>query len=344
MARHSPVIFESGPISSPVGTKNSFFWKDIEGLPDSRSPGRPWPELQTPLGLNYAGEDVHVMEKQIEWAADYGLDFFAFDWYWKGDVPDLNHAITAFLKAGNRNRMQFCLMWANHTPVPTTMKQFTKMVNFWVQNYFFNPQMMSMEGKPIVIIFSPEQLRSSAHKLGKNTKDILNLAREMAVKAGLPGIYFIATTYAKSSWVNEELPQEGYDALTAYNYHSSGFIGEFSTKVPASNNYSELFSGYKSQWEWILQNSNLPYIVPMTAGWDSRPWGSDTPHDRSDSTPESFRQMLLAGRDEMERYPEKTMRMGIIYAWNEFGEGGYIAPTKKWGFQYLQAVKDVFGP
>jgi len=41
--------------------------------------------------------------------------------------------------------------------------------------------------------------------------------------------------------------------------------------------------------------------------------------------------------------PEQTMRMGIINSWNEFGEGGYIEPTKKWRFQYLQAIKDVFG-
>jgi sialate O-acetylesterase len=33
-----------------------------------------------------------------------------------------------------------------------------------------------------------------------------------------------------------------------------------------------------------------------------------------------------------------------LYAWNEFGEGGFLAPTNERGHSMLQAVKDVFGP
>jgi hypothetical protein len=32
----------------------------------------------------------------------------------------------------------------------------------------------------------------------------------------------------------------------------------------------------------------------------------------------------------------------MIEAWNEFGEGSYIEPTKKWGFGYLEAIKKAF--
>ena len=32
-----------------------------------------------------------------------------------------------------------------------------------------------------------------------------------------------------------------------------------------------------------------------------------------------------------------------IYAWNEFGEGGIVAPTKGRGHMMLQCIKDVFG-
>jgi hypothetical protein len=32
-----------------------------------------------------------------------------------------------------------------------------------------------------------------------------------------------------------------------------------------------------------------------------------------------------------------------IYAWNEFGEGGFVAPTKGEGAMKLQAIEEVFG-
>ncbi len=32
-----------------------------------------------------------------------------------------------------------------------------------------------------------------------------------------------------------------------------------------------------------------------------------------------------------------------IYAWNEFGEGGFVAPTKGEGYMKLKAIQEVFG-
>lgn len=328
----------------PGWHSQSDYWRDLQGLPGSRSPGRPWPELEPLQGFGYAEESVAVMEKQVDWAAGYGLDYFAFDWYWEGSSPSLTHAIDAYQKAPNRTKLGYCLLWANHSAVPSSQEQFTAMVDYWLGNYFKDPQYLRIDGKPVVIVFSPQRLRDNARGFGSETGTLFRLAREKAAKAGLPGIYFIGHTPANSYWVKGYLPDQGYDALTAYNYHAAGFGGEFRGDERAAVNYQELLEGYRSQWSWILANAKLPYVVPMTSGWDKRPWGSKTPHDNCRSTPDSFRQMLEAGKATMDRHPEQTRRMGIIYAWNEFGEGGYIEPTKKWGFQYLQAVKDVFGP
>lgn len=46
----------------------------------------------------------------------------------------------------------------------------------------------------------------------------------------------------------------------------------------------------------------------------------------------------------MEKNPEKTTREKImlIYAWNEYGEGGYIAPTKgDRDGNYLKVIKSI---
>ena len=41
--------------------------------------------------------------------------------------------------------------------------------------------------------------------------------------------------------------------------------------------------------------------------------------------------------------PEKTLRMGVICCWNEYGEGSFIEPTKRMGKELLERVRAVFG-
>lgn len=329
----------------PGWASKSDYWNDLKGLPGSRSPGKAWLDREPSRGFGYAEESLRIAEQNIEWASSYGISFFAYDWYWDGSKTTLNHAIDNHLKATNKRKLKFCMLWANHSEVPNSMNQFINMVQYWIDNYFKDPTYLTVSGKPVVIILSPQQLRDNAKKFGKSTKDLFDTARQIAIKHGLASIYFVGATPANSYWVNDYLPSNGYDALTAYNYQSAEFSGQFTGKERLSESYYELLGGYKNQWTWIIQNSKLPYIIPMSAGWDRRAWGGSklSSHDNSGSTPASFKQMLIEGKNIIDANPATTMRMGIIYAWNEFGEGAYIEPTKKWGFQYLQAIKDVFG-
>ena len=68
-----------------------------------------------------------VMSKKIDAAVEHGVGMFLFDWYWyasptigipdlqgPGGGPFLDGAINdGFLKAPNKDKMKFALMWAN---------------------------------------------------------------------------------------------------------------------------------------------------------------------------------------------------------------------------------------
>ena len=57
------------------------------------------------------------MRKQIDCAADYDIEFFAFDWFYPEGVnkeTPLNNALKHFIKAPNQERMKFCVMLTNH--------------------------------------------------------------------------------------------------------------------------------------------------------------------------------------------------------------------------------------
>lgn len=64
-------------------------------------------------------DSLKIMERQIDLAADHGLAFFAFDWYFQDKEEDvrtnpLHTGLELFLKARNNGRMKFCLLVANH--------------------------------------------------------------------------------------------------------------------------------------------------------------------------------------------------------------------------------------
>jgi hypothetical protein len=172
---------------------------------------------------------------------------------------------------------------------------------------------------------------------------LLERARAIARTNGLHGIYFVGCVQSIGYWVKDFAPKNGLDALSAYNYHRA-ILGKDSRadSVPLSNNYQELTSIYEQNWNWMATNSSLPFITPVTAGWDSRPLGSNTPHDNCLSTPESFKLQLLAAKKFIESHPRSSLRNVVICAWNEYSEGAFIEPTKKWGFEYLTIIKKVF--
>ncbi len=56
-----------------------------------------------------------VMEKKIDAAVSHGVNVFVFDWYWYEGKPFLEKCINeGFLKAKNKDKIKFYIMWANH--------------------------------------------------------------------------------------------------------------------------------------------------------------------------------------------------------------------------------------
>jgi hypothetical protein len=100
----------------------------VPRYPGHRQPNLPLHAPASGFGVNQSEADPAVMAKKIDAAVDHGIGMFIFDWYWyasptMGNVPDLQSATggtflagaleRGFLKAPNRGRMQFSLMWAN---------------------------------------------------------------------------------------------------------------------------------------------------------------------------------------------------------------------------------------
>lgn len=313
-------------------------WNDIQGLPGSYSPGIPWPD-RTPLLGYYLEDETRVAEKHIAWASRYGITFFAYDWYWDGVKPLLDTALQSHLRARNRDKLPFALLWANHSETPATLQEFDAMVSYWIANYFTQPDYYTIEDAPAVFIFSNEMLDYNARKFGETVQSLLNRAEHAAVNAGYRGIYFILTTNAMPGNGVGALREAGYDAYTGWNYvisRDASVIADYTSMVDT------YLAGYDAA---AAADEELPYIAAASPGWDARPWLGSNPfvYVREHSTPEKFEKMLMGARAFL-RGRKSGPNILMIEAWNEFGEGSYLEPTRKWDMLYLDALSRVFHP
>ncbi|GFO59666.1 hypothetical protein GMST_19910 [Geomonas silvestris] len=310
-------------------------WKDVKGLPGSRSAGKPWPERQPLLGY-YPEEEPWVAAKHASWASQYGITFFAYDWYWDGGKPEYDHALKNYLRVSSKVPLKFCLLWANHFAVPKVMKEYDDMVVYWLDNYFNQASYYRLESKPVIFVYSYDQLETNARLFGSSAKSLLARASAKAKERGYPGIYFVTTTNAPPSDALERtLLDVGFDAYTGWNYVES--------KGAKTEDYDVMVSGYLEAYRAAGQTAKrLTYLVPASPGWDSRPWSGSAAVVRSNPTPDKFVTMLRGAKQLLDA-DARSPKVVMIESWNEFGEGSYIEPTKKWGMAYLDAIKKVFG-
>jgi hypothetical protein len=277
-----------------------------------------------------------IMEQQIDLAADHGLAFFAFCWYWHDNGQAINEkairedpkhtGLELFLRARNNHRLKFCLLVANHQGFEISgTERWRRAADFWMP-YLKHPQHLTVGGKPLLIVFHPP---------GGDRAGFACL-QEAAREAGLPGVAVAACGGGAA--------EMGYTHATHYAI-TLGY-----TAGSEVHRYAELLQPHEEAWRGSREQ---PYMPVVTAGWDKRPWEGPRGLKQQpgwyfpDRTPEQFADLLRRAATWMQQHPEQTTaeRIVMIYAWNEFGEGGFIAPTRgDPNGRYLEALRSVVMP
>lgn len=298
-----------------------------------------FPERKPVLGY-YREGDPEVADWHIKWALEHGIGFFIYDWYWDRGRRQLEHALhNGFFKSKYQDRMKFCLLWANHNPENSSSEQdCLDVTRYWIENYFNRPNYLKINGKNVVVIFSTYRLTQDMGS--EAVRATFDKMRKMCEDAGVGGLYLIACTYPGKDRI-ETLLREGYDALSGYNYPHAGNRG---LQIAP---YEWMVEGYKEIWNQIADAATIPYIPVCEPGWDARPWHGYNSLVRTGKSPELWKRMLENARAFVDdpKHPQHSERkLVFLEAWNEFGEGDYIEPHAEYGFDYLEAVRQVFAP
>ncbi len=279
-------------------------------------------------------DDLAIMERQIDLAADNGVDFFLFCWYWKDNKGPINKEViqnlslhtsmNLYLKAKNKHRVKFGLLVANHQGSEIVgTENWKQATEFWME-YFKDPQYVTVEGKPLVVLFNSKGIEEEG----------LAGMQQVAAQNGLKGLSIAGCGSADV---------KGFTHRTHYNIVPGYAAGT------EEHPYSELVEAHQKNWKGTPE---LPYIPEITVGWDKRPWEGPQGLNQKegwyypDHTPAQFKAFLQDAVKWMDENPTHTTRERImlLYAWNELGEGGYLVPTKgDPDGKYLKVIKEATG-
>ena len=314
-----------------------------------------------PLWGHYDEADPAWAAKEIDLAADHGIDAFIIDWYWYAGLKILHEQLeNGFMKAPNRNRLKFGLMWANHNwancfpaplvgplppmlPIRHSLEDLDRVVDHCTERYFHESNYWHIEGKPWFSFFLLSMLLQ--HLGGEVVVGkAIERMRNRAVKNGLPGLYLGIFTGSSHEAVRAK--SLGFDHSTTYNFTESD---EHRTGV-AMDHYEALMKTHAKQWPQMA-GAGLPHWPVVTQGWDVSarnhpqepwppvrgewPWG----HVIQDNTPERFAQMVYACRRFLSSQSSQTTRVMVVNAFNEWTEGSALLPTKDQGHQVIAAFK-----
>jgi hypothetical protein len=323
-----------------------------------------------------------VVRQHVEWMMEYGVDIIGFAWYWQPKIGETHIPVNEPERRVQEarylwsyiedidvpNKIPYFLLFSPAgLPVPESLEDWNNIIDHWVDEHFWRPEYHRVDGKPLLFYFTHNMVR-----VGRNydvlmtVNEFLDYGRNRAIIRStghakyaqpLTGIYIGVCMDAGNAGIGnggaETLPEfyevlrSNIDCIGGYNYHWG--VAPMYPNPPANPksvvvSFQRLDISYREQWEWFLANTDKPYFVPMSAGWDHRPWGDSDPTgwDRRRATPEEFEEHIIAGRDFILANQGRTKGYGSMCSWNEWGEGNYLEPTKRVRFTYIEKILKIF--
>ncbi|MBE6676531.1 MAG: hypothetical protein E7594_06795 [Ruminococcaceae bacterium] len=344
-------------------------WQTVMSVP-SRMPQKPadyeWD--RKPLWGCCDEADPRVMEMQIEEATRHGVNVFIYDWYWYDRRPFLEQCLDeGFLGASNNEKMKFYIMWANHDAGYTWDTRLSDLLwrgqdpTVWlgsvdrhefeivahriIDKYFSRPNYYKIDGKPVFMIYDVDNLVKGLGSV-EATREALDWFKQETVKAGHPGLELQLTAWGErisnmsgvdgthTLSTKQVVPTLGFDSMTNYQFVHFCYMDKDYEK--------EILPTVYNEWARMDKDYTVPYYPHVSIGWDNNPrFISYTPTVCRNNPPEAFKKALIKAKEYVDTH-NLPAPLITINSWNEWTETSYLEPDTKYGYGYLEAIRDVF--
>ncbi|MGO9614454.1 MAG: glycoside hydrolase family 99-like domain-containing protein [Dissulfurispiraceae bacterium] len=297
------------------------------------------PRLPGELGF-YDLRIPEVQERQVELAKHYGIFGFCFHFYWFNGVTLLEMPTKNFAK---NISFPFCLNWANenwtrrwdgkgndvligqkHSPEDDIA--FIRHVS----EYLKNDNYIRVKSRPLLIVYRPS--------LFPDPKATAERWRVWCSKNGIGEIH-LAAVHSFEHVVPESI---GFDS--AIEFPPNTFpLKDISGKMQLLRaNYKGVILDYRHLIEFSTNYSKPNYkkLRGICPSWDNEARKPGRGTALMNCTPDNFREWLKVLCHFTSDNFAAEERIIFMNAWNEWAEGAYLEPDRRYGYAYLQAVAD----
>ncbi len=319
-----------------------------------------------PKGGNYYNLLSNDIKKwQISLAKTYGIYGFCMYHYWFGGKLLLEKPVEQYLEDKSLD-FPFCICWANENWTNAWKSDNNKVLieqhyggkeewkaHFeYLSPFFQDKRYIKVDGKPLFLLYRPELIST--------LNEMLDYWQELAYKDGLGRIAFAYQKTDKAELYRKD------DSRFDYNIeYQPGFAGKWLEKkthrllrrlkqngclmldkIFKTSRFSTIrFESqlekrdYMKYWEKILEHKpeDEKCVPGAFVDWDNTPRRGMRGSIFQNVCPELFynymKKQIIHTR---EQYHKDMM---FIFAWNEWGEGGYLEPDEYNGMKMLQALK-----
>ena len=303
------------------------------------------PRLPDELGF-YDTRIKDVLKRQIEIAKMYGIYGFCFHHYWFNGKP-LMRVPYNHIMANPDLDIPFCLHWANE-PWSTGWDGFSSKEGLLldqkhspeddiafikdIEPALRDRRYIRINGRPLLIIYRPG--------LFPDMRSTIKRWNDYTVACGI-GQLFIAVM--QTNFEGQMHPAEyDFDAAVEYPPHCySPYLTNYYESVPLF--YPNSFLNINSYPEIIqkcLSREKPEYNLfrGIMPGWDNSARRKNS-LIFIDSTPDLYKKWLMEIIAYTKKNLEPDRQFIFINSWNEWAEGAYLEPDRRYGFAYLNASR-----
>lgn len=312
---------------------------------------------RTPLMGYYDEENPEVCDWEIKWAVEHGINCFIHCWYRKPEnmgkpvtVNDLRcgHALhEALFNAKFQNYIKFAIMFEASPRWGGTDEKdmLDNLMPFWMETYFKRENYLIIDNKPVVFVYAQQRLEEECFQSIEGQKKTFDACREYAKKFGFDGMLFAVCDTHSDETIHNRLMSRGYDFRFGYNSGYNSPYDFYSDEDDIVYKQCELF-------EQNLKPDNTAFIPTASCFQDPSPRFSKRWNDLGYQfrqwsniwylSPEKFKEVLKKMKEISDNLPQNAWARKIIMIdnWNEWDEGHFVAPSHKFGYKYLQAIRE----
>jgi glycosyltransferase involved in cell wall biosynthesis len=298
------------------------------------------PRLPGELGF-YDLRLIEVQRRQIELAKKYGIYGFCFHYYCFSGKRLLDAPLKRFLENSDLD-LPFCLCWANEnwtrrwdgldnevliaqTHSPDDDLAFIKDIEPALRDKRY----IRVDGRPLLIVYRPALLPDPKQTALRWRDYYTNRSN---------GLYLVAV----QAFGTDDPRPLGFDAAVEFPPHKLG------RGAPVLNSELEIgnpdYQGFIYDYAYLMESAktipspDFTLFRGVCPSWDNeaRTPGKGTTY--KNSTPTLYERWLTQAGRFAAREPDPDKRLVFINAWNEWSEGAYLEPDRRYGYAYLQAT------